>query len=82
MEAAALRREREYDLAMTQAWNTAIFALNGYGGKLKGKSLSDYLIGKPEKKRSTLSDAVAFFHSMKSAGLPVTITRTERKPAE
>lgn len=82
MEGAALKQEREYDLAITQAWNTAIFALNGYGGKLKNKSLSDYLIGKEKPKRSTVASAVAFFHSMRSAGFPVEITRLEKKPAE
>lgn len=84
MEGAALRQEREYDIAISQAWHTAIFALNGYAGKLKGKSLSDYLIGKGkvQTKRSTVADAIAYFHSMKAAGLPVTITRTERKRAE
>lgn len=83
MEAAALKREREHDLAISQAWHTAIFALNGYAGKLKNKSLSDYLISKDkaQPKRSTVADAVAYFHSMKAAGLPVTITRVERKRA-
>lgn len=81
MEGAALKQERAYDLAITQAWHTAIFALNGYGGKLKGKTLSDFLVGKDKPKRSTVASAIAFFHSMKSAGLPVEITRVERKPA-
>lgn len=82
MEGAALRQEREHDREMTQAWNTAMFAINGYGGKLKGKALSDYLIGKDKPKRSSTASAIAFFHSMKAAGLPVTITRAERAPKQ
>lgn len=82
MEGAALRQEREYDLAITQAWNTAMFAINGYGGKLKDKTLADYLINKPPKKQSSSAAAVAFFHSMKSAGFDVKIERVERKPSE
>lgn len=75
MEAAALRREREYDLAIAQAWHTAIFALNGYAGKLKGKSLSDFLIGQDKPQVSKAAQAVAFFHSLKARGFPVEITR-------
>lgn len=81
MEGAALRQEREYDRAIAQAWHTAIFALNGYGGKLKGKSLSDFLISQDKPKPSKAAQAAAFFHAMKAAGLPVTITRVERKPS-
>lgn len=79
MEGAALRQEREYNLAISQAWHTAIFALNGYAGKLKGKSLSDYQVGKERPKQSSTARAIAFFHAMKSAGFPVTITRVPRK---
>jgi hypothetical protein len=75
MEAAALRREREYDLAIAQAWHTAIFALNGYSGKLKNKSLADFLISKDRPKPSKAAQAVAFFHSLKARGIPVEITR-------
>lgn len=75
MEAAAARDEQLIDRGTAQAWQTAIFALNGYGGKLKGKTLSDYLIGKPKEDRSAASRAVAFFHAMKSAGLDVKIER-------
>jgi hypothetical protein len=74
MQGAALRTERAHNLAMTQAWNTAMFALNGYGGKLKDKTLSDYLIGeKPRQPKA--AQALAFFHRLKAAGLPVEIKR-------
>lgn len=78
MEGAALKAEREHDLSVTQAWNTAMFALNGYGGKLKGKKLSDYLIHKPAEK-STLANALGFFNLMKARGIPVKVYRTPRK---
>jgi hypothetical protein len=78
MEGAALREEREHDRAIAQAWHTAMFGLNGYGGKLKGKTLSDYLINKPKPKQSSAAKAIAFFHSMKSAGFDVKIERVER----
>jgi hypothetical protein len=76
MEGAALAAKREYDLAITQAWHTAIFVLNGYAGKLKGKSLSNYLSGaKSERKSSDAAAAVAFFHALKARGMPVDIKR-------
>jgi hypothetical protein len=75
MEGAALKQEREYDLTITQAWHTAMFALNGYGGKLKGRTLADFLIGKERPKPSKAAQAVAFFHSLKARGIPVEITR-------
>lgn len=78
MEGAALKAEREHDLAISQAWHTAIFALNGYGGKLNGKSLSDYIGRKEAAKPSPLAGAVAFFGYMKAAGMPIEVTRTER----
>lgn len=75
MEGAALRQEREYDLAITTAWHTAIFALNGYGGKLKNKSLADYLISQEKPQANSTAKAIAFFHSLKARGYPVDITR-------
>lgn len=80
MEAAAKRDERLIDRATAQAWQTAIFALNGYGGKLQGKSLSDYLINKPPKRRSTTADAVAFFSALKEAGYPIKVERVPWTP--
>lgn len=82
MEGAALRQEREYNQVISQAWHTAVFVLQGYSGKLKGKSLSDYLAGQNKPKPSKAAQAIAFFHAMKAAGLPVTITRKPRKEPE
>jgi hypothetical protein len=76
MEGAALAKKQDMDLAMFTAWHTAVFALNGYGGKLKGKKLSDYLTQKPEHNPSH-SKAIAFFHSLQARGVPVKITRNE-----
>lgn len=80
MEGAKLRAEREYDRTVSLAWNTAMFGLKGYGGQLKGKSLSDYLISQDKPKRSAAASAIAFFHAMKAAGLPIEITKVEREP--
>lgn len=74
MDGAALRQERAYDLAIAQAWHTAMFGLQGYAGKLKGKKLSDYLT-KRDRKQSIHAQAIAFFHRLQAEGLPVTITR-------
>jgi hypothetical protein len=35
MEGMAHAAKRELDLAIFTAWHTAVFALTGYGGKLK-----------------------------------------------
>jgi hypothetical protein len=78
MEGAALKEAREYDLAIATAWHTAIFALQGYAGKLNNKKLSDYLTKKPAAKSGT-AQAIAFFHALKAAGCPIEITRTPRK---
>jgi hypothetical protein len=70
------------DIAMFAAWHTAVFGLNGYAGKLKGKKLSDFLGGdeKPEKHPALQNArAIHFFQSMKAKGFPVEITRVERK---
>lgn len=81
LEGAALARVRAQDSATTQAWQTAMFALNGYGGKLKGKTLADYLIGDGAKKRrSTLADAQAFFNVLAAQGVPIKCYRTPAKP--
>lgn len=74
MEGAALAAKDKHDLAIVMAWHTAIFALNGYGGKLKGKSLSDFLEteAKPPSKNAA---AIAFFHTLKARGFNVEISR-------
>lgn len=79
MEGARLKAERAHDLVMMGAWHTAIFGLNGYSGGLKGKSLSDYLISGSKPQHSKAAQALAFFQEMKARGLPVSITRVERK---
>jgi hypothetical protein len=75
MEGAVLRRQREFDLAVFVSWHTAVFALNGYAGKLKDKRLSDFLSSRDPQPQSNAAQAVSFFHRMKAAGLPVTIER-------
>lgn len=79
MEGAALRQKRELDMATFGAWHTAIFALNGYAGKLKGKSLSDFLSAKPETNNQSVQNArgIAFFHRLQAEGIPVKITKNE-----
>jgi hypothetical protein len=75
MEGAADRQRKEYDLATAQAWHTAMFALNGYGGKLKGKTLADYLSDPAVKRtRSRWADAHAFFGRLKAKGVPIETT--------
>lgn len=76
MEGAALRAEQQYDLLISQEWHGARFNALAQGGKLR--SLSSY-IGKKPGKKAIAPGALAFFHKMKAAGLPVTITRVPRK---
>jgi hypothetical protein len=71
MEGMARAAKREHELSISAAWHTAVFALSGYGGKLKG--LSEYL-GKP-KRPVQHAEAIAFFHSLKERGFPVEINR-------
>ena len=79
MEGAALAEKKRFDLAIVTAWHTAVFALNGYAGKLKGKSLSDFLIDRPERQAgASHAQTIAFFHRLKAKGIPIDITRTER----
>lgn len=75
MEGAALAAKREYDLAIATAWHTAVFGLQGYAGKLKGKKLSDFLSDHSDKQPTKHAQAIAFFHSLKARGVPVEITR-------
>lgn len=80
MEGAALAEKKRFDIAIVTAWHTAVFGLNGYAGKLKGKSLSDFLgdaAAEPEDNaRSQRARAIAFFHSLKAKGWDVEITKT------
>jgi hypothetical protein len=75
MKGSALRRKRELDLGIYTAWHTAVFALGMYGGKLKGKTLSDFLSSDGPPRRSKSAEAIAFFHTLKARGVPVEITR-------
>lgn len=77
MEGALLREQRRLDMATYTAWHTAVFALNGYAGKLKGKSLSDYLSGAKPEASEKLDNAklIAGFHSLAARGFDVQITR-------
>lgn len=79
MEGAALAAKQRLDLATFTAWHTAIFALNGYSGGLKNKSLSDFLSRdeKPKAQSVQHARAIAFFHRLQAEGVPVKITRTE-----
>lgn len=81
MEGAAIAQRQRLDLATFTAWHTAIFALNGYGGRLKGKSLADFLIkdGSPKSEAPLEhAQAIHFFQGMKARGFPVEITRIPR----
>lgn len=77
MEGMARAANRQVDLAIVNAWHTAVFGLNGYAGKLKGKALSDYLSGgsKPAEQNLKHAQAIAWAHRMKARGFPVEITR-------
>jgi hypothetical protein len=75
MEGAALRRRRELDLGVYTAWHAATFAVGMYGGKLKGKKLSDFLSEDSRPARSKAAEALSFFHTLKARGVAVDITR-------
>lgn len=78
MEGAALAAKQRLDLATFTAWHTAIFALNGYAGKLKGKSLTDFIgdaTPKPDSAALKRAHAIAYFHRLQAKGVPVDITR-------
>jgi hypothetical protein len=79
MEGMARAAMKQVDLAIITAWHTAIFGLSGYAGKLKGKSLSDFLPSASKQpandRRLKHAEAIAFFHSLKARGVPVDISR-------
>jgi hypothetical protein len=77
MEGMVRAATRQTDMAIVTAWHTAIFALTGWSGGLKGKSLSDYLTISPrhDETRTKHAQGIAFFHSLKARGVPVEITR-------
>jgi hypothetical protein len=71
--------KREHELAISTAWHTAVFALSGYGGKLK--DLAAYLgsvngqDGKADEQRVSNARLIHFFHTLKARGVPVDISR-------
>jgi hypothetical protein len=76
MEALAHAAMRQLDLCIVNAWHTAVFALNGYGGKLK--PLADFLSSKPEPEddgRLQNAKIIHFFQSLKARGVPIDISR-------
>ena len=76
MEGMARAANRMVDLAIVGAWHTAVFGLQGYQNKLRGKKLSDYLtVDRDMTAQTKHAQAIAFFHSLKARGVPVTITR-------
>lgn len=76
MEGAARAEMKRIDMAMVTAWHTASFVLGMYSGKLKGKRLSDFLTGdRKGRQHDPASQAVAFFHGLKSRGFDVKIER-------
>jgi hypothetical protein len=80
MKGMARAANREVDVAMVMAWHTAVFGLKGYAGKLKGKSLSDFLTSKPQPKAEDVqrlqnARAIHFFQSLKAKGVDVQISR-------
>lgn len=77
MEGAQLKAEREYDMAIAHQWHGARFNALAQVGKLK--PLSNYIAQRSTGKKAKHAQAVAFFHAMRAAGLPVEITRVPRK---
>lgn len=75
MEGAALRHKRELDMLIAGAWHTAIFGLNGYAGKLRGKNLSDYLNSAKPKKAQTPDEMFAALLMTQAGGAPLNIRK-------
>lgn len=75
MEGAALAVKDRFNLAVVTAWHTAVFGLGMYAGKLKGKSLSDFLTRDDDPHAAKHAKAIAYFHKLKARGVPVEITR-------
>jgi hypothetical protein len=76
MEGLAHAATRQLDLCIVNAWHTAVFALNGYGGKLK--PLADFLSNKPEPEgddRLQNAKIIHFFQALKARGVPIDISR-------
>lgn len=82
MEGMAHAANRQIDLCIVTAWHAVSFYAAASTGKLKGKTLSDFLTSKPgETKREDdprlqNARAIHFFQSLKARGVDVEITRT------
>jgi hypothetical protein len=78
MEGMAHAAKRQFDLAISTAWHTAVFALSGYGGKLK--DLREYL-DRPSKtnaeddQRLQNAKLIHFFNSLKAGGSDIKVER-------
>jgi hypothetical protein len=78
MEGMAHAAQRQFELAISTAWHTAVFALNGYSGKLK--DLSEYT-GRPNEQRRedsnrlSYAQGIAFFTRLRERGFNVRIER-------
>lgn len=79
MEGMARAANRNVDLAIVGAWHTASFGLGMYGGKLKGKQLSDFLTSKRDAAKPDYrvknAQAIAFFHTLRERGVAIDISR-------
>jgi hypothetical protein len=77
MEGMVHAAQRQFELAISTAWHTAVFALNGYAGKLE--DLSHYLgraaTTDEDREREENARLIHFFHQMKARGVPVEISR-------
>lgn len=69
--------QRQFELAISTAWHTAVFALNGYSGKLE--DLSEYLgrvnVSEEDREREQNARLIHFFQQMKARGTPIEISR-------
>lgn len=76
MEGLAGAATRQLDLSIVTAWHAAVFALNGYAGKLR--PLSEFLSSKPGSRgdeRPQNAEIIHFFQSLKASGVPVEVSR-------
>lgn len=80
MEGMALAAKLKHELALSQAWHTAVFALTGYGGKLK--DLSEYLgkgrSGAQDNEQLQNARIIHLFNSMRARGFDIKAERIER----
>lgn len=75
MQAKARAAKAEYDRAIFLAWHTAVFALNGYAGKLK--ELGSYLQAKPIARNQTAAEMLHIMREFQERGASMKITRRE-----